>query len=132
MERYIARKRARFKGIGGWPVNIPYGTSVACEDGFLLLDGKRLCASTSRLSHDFFSPDNDGQGKERGRLVAAILDSLQSLNQEKWDRVWADALCRKYKRPEHEDFWLWNHDFYGAPVEALRYIAGLVGAKVRV
>ena len=43
--------------------------------------------------------------------------------------MWADPLCQKYKRPEHEDFWIWNHDFYDAPVEDLRHIAALVGAK---
>lgn len=26
-----------------------------------------------------------------------------------------------------EDYWLWNHEFYNAPIEDLRYIAKLVG-----
>ena len=46
-------------------------------------------------------------------------------------KVWADPLCQNYKRPEHEDFWIWNHDFYDAPVEDLRHIAALVGAVVK-
>ena len=45
--------------------------------------------------------------------------------------VWADPLCQKYKRPEHEDFWIWNHDFYDAPVEDLWHIAALVGTVVK-
>lgn len=50
----------------------------------------------------------------------------QDQQKERWGRVWEDPLCRKYKRPEHEDFWIWNYDFYNAPVEDLRYILKLV------
>lgn len=38
-ERFIARRRARFDGIDG-KVNIPYGTALTCQDGF-------LCTKTS-------------------------------------------------------------------------------------
>lgn len=31
--------------------------------------------------------------------------------------------------PEHEDFFLWGHAFYEAPVEDLRHIAALIGAR---
>ena len=34
-ERFIARRRARFDGIDG-KVNIPYGTALTCQDGFLM------------------------------------------------------------------------------------------------
>ena len=37
--------------------------------------------------------------------------------------------ARSIKRKEHEDFWLWNHDFYNAGIDDLKYIAKLVGAK---
>lgn len=43
--------------------------------------------------------------------------------------MWEDPLCQKYKRPEHADFWLWNHAFYEAPVEDLRHIARLIGLR---
>ena len=43
--------------------------------------------------------------------------------------MWEDALCQKYKKPEHEDYLLWNHDFYNADIEDLKYIANLIGAK---
>ena len=32
--------------------------------------------------------------------------------------------CR-YRRADHADFWVWSHDFFEAPVEDLRHIAGL-------
>ena len=33
---YIARRRAKFSGIGGIPVNIPYGTALEVREGFIL------------------------------------------------------------------------------------------------
>ena len=41
----------------------------------------------------------------------------------------ATTLCQKYKKAGHEDYWLWNHDFYNADIEDLKYIANLIGAK---
>ena len=35
-ENYLARKRARFEGICGH-VNIPYGTTLTVQDGFIML-----------------------------------------------------------------------------------------------
>ena len=107
----------------------------------MLWKGQPLCVDTSQNAHEFFSQDDDGQGQERGRLVAAILARLETPPnagekcrtelQARWDKVWADPLSQKYKRPEHEDFWIWSHDFYDAPVEDLWHIAALVGAKVK-
>ncbi len=138
--QYVARKRARFKGCNGQQVNIPYGSILEAQDGYLLWNGEPLCVDTSMNAHNFFSQNDDGLGKERGELVAAILARLENQpgmsekqreeRQARWDKVWEDSLCQKYKRPEHEDFWLWSHDFYDAPVEDLRHIALLIGAKV--
>ena len=43
---YIVRKRARFVSING-PVNLRYGTPVDAVDGFLVHNGRPLCAVTS-------------------------------------------------------------------------------------
>lgn len=139
-KRYVARKQAIFKGCVGQLVNIPCGTILGAKDGFLLWKGRRLCVDTSQNAHDFFSQDDDGQGKLRGELVSAILARLEvppdsgeecrAEIQARWDKVWADPLCQKYKRSEHKDFWIWNHDFYDAPPLVLWHIAALVGAKV--
>ena len=132
--RYIARKRARFNAICG-PVNIPYGTVLQRDGDFLLMDGRRICAVTSKNAHDFFSQDDDGKGQERGKLVGEIirvLDRRDAARDSRWQRVWNDRLCQKYKRPEHEEYWLWNHDFYNAPVEDLQQIAALVRAAICV
>lgn len=128
-ERYITRRRARFNGIGG-QVNIPYGTVLEVQDGFLMWQGKRLCAVTSQNAHDYFVSDHDGLGRERGALICAILTKLErrdTLYQARWDNLWDDLLARRYC--QGGDHWLWRHTFYSAPLEDLRHIAGLVGAK---
>ena len=129
-KNYLCRKRARFDGISG-QVNIPYGTALICQDGFLMHQNKPLCGITSQNAYDFFSQNDDGMGRERGDLVGRILSRLQKRDsgyQARWNKVWEDARCQKYKRPEHEDHWIWNFDFYNVPVEDLRHIAGLIGA----
>ena len=70
-KRYITRKRARIEGICG-KVNIPYGTALETEDGYLLYDGSRLCVVTSQNAYDYFSQDDDGHGLERGGLDRKI------------------------------------------------------------
>lgn len=133
MSRYVARKRARFKS-GGKKVNIPWGTVLEEQGGFLIYQGKHLCAVTSQNAHDYFSLDDDGRGLERGGLVDAIKTRLAKRDgsyQARWDKVWGAPVCQRYRRADHDDFWLWNHDFYNAPVEDLQSIARLVGAKVR-
>lgn len=129
-KNYLCRKRARFDGISG-QVNIPYGTALICQDGFLMHQNKPLCGITSQNAYDFFSQNDDGMGRERGDLVGRILSRLQKRDsgyQARWNKVWEDARCQKYKRPEHEDHWIWNFDFYNGPVEDLRHIASLIGA----
>ena len=129
-KNYLCRKRARFDGISD-QVNIPYGTALICQDGFLMHQNKPLCGITSQNAYDFFSQNDDGMGRERGDLVGRILSKLQKRDsgyQARWNKVWEDARCQKYKRPEHEDHWIWNFDFYNGPVEDLRHIAGLIGA----
>ena len=129
-KNYLCRKRARFDGISG-QVNIPYGTALICQDGFLMHQNKPLCGITSQNAYDFFSQNDDGMGRERGDLVGRILSRLQKRDsgyQARWNKVWEDARCQKYKRPEHENHWIWNFDFYNGPVEDLRHIAGLIGA----
>lgn len=131
--RYIARRRARFNSISG-PVNIPWGTPLEAGEGYILLAGEPVCTTTSQNAYDYFSQNDDGRGRERGELVAAILACLEkrdAQHQARWDKVWGDAACQKYRRPEHEDFWIWNYDFYSAPIDDLRHIATLIGAPVR-
>ena len=129
---YIAIKRARFFGLSG-NVNIPYGTKIDCEDGILSIEGKPLCGDHSQNAYDFFARDDDGNGLLRGKLTQEIQKTLAKQDkdhQSRWDKVWEDPICQKYKRSEHTDYWLWSHDFFNAEITDLRHIANLIGAKL--
>lgn len=128
---YITVKRAKLKTISG-DVNIPYGTGLQVGGNVLLYDGKPVCAVFSECAYKYFAQNDDGQGLFRGKLVHVIKATLakkDSLHQERWDRIWDDPICQKYKSDNRDDFWLWNHDFYNAEIDDLKYIAKLVGAK---
>lgn len=129
---YITIKRARINSISG-SVNLPYDTAVQCQGGFLSIDGKPLCGDHSQNAYEFFARDDDGNGLLRGKLTQAIQKTLAKQDkdhQARWDKVWADQICQKYKRSEHTDYWLWNHDFFNAEITDLRHIANLIGAKI--
>ena len=145
-KRYIARRRARFQGLSG-PVNLPYGTALECRkvylgddlnsfECFLFWKNKKLCAATCQRVKDYFVQDDDRLGKIRGDLVTLILARLGPKEARKgkaagrWEKIWADPLCKRYKHPKHEEQWLWNEDFYNAPVDDLRHIARLAGLKI--
>lgn len=121
---YIVTKRFRGKSICG-NVNLPYGTKCEEKDNTIYCDGKPLCFATSENAHQYFSRNDDGQGERRGELVRDILERLKG-NQPAWDRVWGNLSIRKYKRKEFADYWLFNHDFYNAPIEDLEYILKIV------
>ncbi len=125
---YVAKRRARFKGISG-EVNIPYGTHLEAYDGILTLDGKPVCVATSQNGLDYFAQNDDGQWEERGKLTIDIISTLTKRDnkyQTRWDKVGNDSVCKKYRRKEHEDFWLWSPDFYTASIADLRHIKELI------
>ena len=101
MGQYVARKRARFYS-GGRQVNIPWGAVLDEQDGSLYWQGRPLCRISSQNAYDYFSRNDDGNGKLRGQLVGAILSRLERRDanyQARWDRVWESPLCQPYKRP---------------------------------
>lgn len=133
--KYIAHRRLKKDVICGF-VNIPATTEVECEDGVIIYNNGIVCYEGSETSHQFFARNDDGCGMERGCLTQAIVKALAETNgrgdekhQERWDRVWDDPVCQPYKRADYDDYWLWNHDFYNAPIDDLRHIAKLVGVK---
>ena len=128
---YIVKKRMRLEGIRG-RVNLPYGTEVEAVDGMIIYKGEAVCAVTSRNAHQYLARNDDGQGLERGALTMAITSLLEKRDkdhQARWDRVWEDETAQKYRRQDHEDHFLWGHAFFEAPVEDLRHIADLIGAR---
>ena len=126
----------RFKGnaICGY-VNIPAMTEVDADGDVVYLNGKPLCYLFSENGMKHFASNDDGEGMTRGKLARSIQNRLEKRDaqyQDRWNRVWEDAVCQKYKRADHADFWLWSREFYDAPIQDLRHIAGLVGARIEV
>lgn len=126
--KYIVHKRFKDRAICG-DVNIPAMTECEEHNNMIYHDGKPICLITSENAHIYFAPNDDENGLRRGELtrqITAILRRKDELYQNRWDRVWSDELCRKYKRPEHTDHWLWNHEFYNANIDDLEYILNLI------
>ena len=132
---YIVTRRFRAKTMSGI-VNLPYGTACELRGETIYHGGKPLCFATSENAHQYFARNDDGNGLKRGELTQEILRLLSNrkdkvkgragTRQEAWGRIWADLSIRKYKRVEFADYWLFNHDFYNAPVEDLEYILKIV------
>lgn len=115
-------------------VNIPYGTECNVVNSHITCDKGTICFVASQDAFDYFSQNDDGNGLERGRLTQAIIKCLElkeydTTYQDRWDKIWTDPVCQKYKRSDFADHWLWNYEFYNAPLFDLQYIAKLVGAK---
>ena len=132
--QYIVHKRFKNTSIGG-DVNLPVFTICEEYEGIIFYNDIPICAIASENAHSHFARNDDGQGIVRGKLIQSIQKKLngnktKSGYQDRWDKIWDDELCQKYKRTEHKDYWLWNHEFYNAPIEDLKYIADLIGASI--
>lgn len=126
--QYIVHKRFKGNTLSGM-VNLPALTLCSCVDGVILHNGNPVCVNTSENAHQYFARNDDGNGMERGKLtqsIQKILAKRDANHQTRWDRVWEDERCQQYKRKDHADYWLWNHEFFNAPIEDLRYIEQLV------
>ena len=121
--KYLVTRRFKTKAICG-EVNLAYGTECFSLGNVIYRQDKQpLCLITSENAHMYFTVNDDGLAKERRQLIEDIAKLLSDKKMEKrWDVVWNDLTCRKYKRKELADFWLWNHDFYGASLDDLQYI----------
>ena len=101
-------------------------------DGFLVHNGRPLCAVTSESAHRYFARNDDGNGKARGALIGAITAKLERKDaghQMRWDLLWSDPEAQKLRHPDHADFWLWGHAFFEADMADLEHVAGLIGAR---
>lgn len=129
--QYITHRRFKDRAICG-EVNIPAMSVCSVGGDAIYFNDKPICVTTSENAHQYFARNDDDKGLERGKLTQAIQNRLSKKDanyQSRWDKVWDDELCQKYKRKEHDDFWLWNHNFFNAEIEDLRYIAKLVGVN---
>lgn len=127
---YLTIKRFKREGIGGH-FNIPYGTKIQMRGWTLWHGDKPVCKAQSAAAHEYFACNDDGNGFERGKLSHAIIETLGGYggDSELWAKIFTDNLAQKYRRPEHQDYWLWNDAFFNAPIDDLKYLAALVGVK---
>lgn len=128
---YITHKRFKGEGICG-AVNVPAQINLHLQDNIIIYNNSAICFATSEIAHQYFARNDDGNGMERGNLTQAIQKALSKRDnnyQTRWDKIWEDDICQQYKREEYADYWLWNHKFFNADIEDLRYIAHLIGVK---
>lgn len=126
--QYITHKRFKDNAICG-EVNIPALSICEEANNTIYYNDKPICFATSESAHQYFARNDDGRGVERGRLTQAIQCKLSKRDgeyQDRWDKVWEDKICQKYKRKEYDDFWLWNHEFFNAEIDDLKHIAKLI------
>jgi hypothetical protein len=126
--KYITYKRFKDRAICG-DVNIPANTECEERNGMIYYNNNPICLITSENAHMHFTVNDDGEGMKRGKIIHDINLLLRRKDdnyQSRWDKVWEDELCQKYKRPEHQDHWLWNHEFYNASMDDLKYIENLI------
>ena len=126
---YICFNRFKQNALCG-EVNIPYGTKLDESDNAISYRGNPICYIKSQNAYDYFARNDDGKGLERGKLTAEIIKLLNNRKdgkyQDRWDRIWGDLSLLKYKRPEHDDYWLWNYDFFNASIEELNRIKSMI------
>lgn len=132
---YITTKRFKRKGIDG-DFNIPYGTAIESENGYLWHEGKRICSEKSAVMREYFARNDDGLGQKRYKITHDIIDAMLMRDgetkedwQKRWDVLWEDPVCNKYRKDYSETTFLWGIDFYNAPLLDLYHIAALAGAK---
>ena len=132
---YITTKRFKRRGIDG-EFNIPYGMEVESKDGFLWHQKKRICSDHSAVMREYFARNDDGLGQKRSKVAHSIIDAMLMQDgetkedwQKRWDVLWNDAVCNKYRKDHSETTFLWGIDFYNAPLLDLYHIAALAGVK---
>lgn len=125
---YICFNRFKQNALCG-KVNIRYGTTLDETNNIIRYLGNPICYVKSQNAYDYFARNDDGKGLERGKLTAEIIKLLNRKDgkyQNRWDRIWGDLSLLKYKRPEHDDYWLWNYDFFNASIEELNRIKSMI------
>lgn len=108
---------------------MPYGTVCELNGELIYKERKPLVVATSENAHQYFARNDDGRGLERGKLTQQIILELRIRKGEtkedwckRWEPIWNDPSLYRFKMAEHADHWLWNHAFFNAEIEELKYI----------
>lgn len=126
--KYIFYRRFKGKSISG-AVNIPARTRCNSFDGLIFVNNIPVFFDTSENAHNYVSIDEDDRGMERGDLTRKIRTLVErdcKKNSSVVPKMRNDCVCVRYRRSDCKKVWLWNHDFYNAPIEDLQYILHLI------
>ena len=125
--KYIFHKRFKGGSLSG-VVNIPATTECEENQGLIFVRGSPVFFCTSENAHKHVSANSDGCGLQRGFLSEKIRSLMQKKRKSSsfFSRIDNDKICKKYKRTDSVGVWLWNHDFYNAPIEDLEHIYSIV------
>lgn len=96
--KYITHKRFHGKGISGL-INIPFGTKVRCECGWLITeDGRIICRAASENGYEHFHPDIP-EAHQRHKMISAL---------EAYYKNGGDISELYYREfaPNENDYWL--------------------------
>lgn len=129
---YIVFKNFARKTMFGENVSLPALTILYDNEHIIFKDLKPIMLDSCENCYNYMARNNDDKGLIRGELTQKIIRRLSKSRFERqedynnqWDKIWSDTLCNNYKRADHEDYWLWNHAFYNAPIYDLEYIYNL-------
>lgn len=109
INQYLVTKRFKGRAVCG-RLNLPFGTKCMEKKGWICCDEGIVCNTRSENAHDFFTWDGDGCGEKRRKLIDGISRNLDGSRQSKeaydakWEVVWNDDTCLKYKRKEYSDY----------------------------
>lgn len=105
------------------------------EDGFGLLRGKIISSilknTTNIFPREQKKMSEQGNGYQPSKYYVKKRKGVSKLVKERWEKIWEDETCLKYKRPDRDDYFLWNHEFYNAPIADLEHIAKLINIKIQ-
>ena len=130
MKRYI--NHTRFNKHNG--KSYPIGSDFLCDEKGHIYNGDGfMCLVSSQKSIDCLVGNDDGNGEKRGELVKAIYDILyhplsEDHKEDQLEALWSDEISLSYaihKDPE-DGAWLWNGEYYCAPIEELVHILNLL------
>lgn len=126
--QFVIYKRFKDDALCG-PVNLKATLPCWESEGIIFYEGKPLCFAASENALCHFARDDDGKGLLRGKLISEIKHKIAKRDgdyQKRWNRIWADPICLRFKRKEFDDFWIWNKAFYDAEIADLEHIARLI------
>lgn len=124
--QYVAYRKFTHKTLGGTMREFPRGAIVTERNGYLIMrDGEPICTTHSQNGRQFFAPNYDGNGLERGDIAYALTEaSRKNRVGFRFNATEREELQAKWgKYLQSGDVILFNDDLFTAPIPELRQLA---------